>query len=295
MIKSMTGFGRGQFIYKSMTITAEVKAVNHRYCEVTVKLPRRFNFAEEPIKTVVKNFASRGKIEVNIQVVDEGFDAGTIHLNMEAAKAYYEALNRLNQEVLDGNGAVTLSMLSGNPEVLKTVPPEDDEEELLAALCSAVKSACENFDRMRQTEGEKLIEDVLARGRFIEETTSAIEERAPEVKRAYFDKIKTRINDLLQGSVEIPEDRILVEAAVFADKADITEEITRLKSHCSQLKKISAAEGEPAGKKLDFLVQEMNRESNTIGSKCNDISITEKVLQLKAEIEKIREQIQNIE
>lgn len=291
----MTGFGRGEATLASMSFSAEIKSVNHRYCEITVKLPRRFNFAEEAIKSVVKNYASRGKIEVSLSVVDDSFDAGSIHLNIDAAKAYTDALNRLNNEVLDGKGIVSLSMLSSNPDVLKSVPPEDNEEELLNAICSCVEDACKNFCKMREVEGEKLINDILARGKFIEDTTAFIEGYAPSVKKAYFEKIKSRIADLLDGSVEIPVDRIMVEAAVFADKADITEEITRLKSHCQQLRKIAATDGEPVGKKLDFLVQEMNRESNTIGSKANDIAITEKVLALKNEIEKIREQIQNIE
>lgn len=294
MIKSMTGFGRGEYSLGSMDITAEIKAVNHRYCEISVKLPRRFSFAEEAIKAVVKAHVSRGKIDVNILTVDDSFDEGTIHLNLDAAIAYKNALTKLNDEVLGGDGTISLSMLASNPDVLKTVPEEDDEEEIASALCSAVENACKSFDQMRTVEGEKLINDIMSRVQTIEETVSSIEQYAPEVKKAYYEKIKQRISDLLDGKIEIPEDRIMTEAAVFADKADITEEITRLKSHCSQFRKI-VTQNEPVGKKIDFLVQEMNRESNTIGSKANDIQITEKVLQLKAEIEKIREQIQNIE
>lgn len=295
MIKSMTGFGRGESVYRSMSITAEIKSVNHRYCEITVKLPRRFNYAEESIKNVVKKYTSRGKIEVNITVLDDSFDAGSIHLNVDAAKAYYAALNRLNDEVLDSKGSITLQMLSSNPDVLKSVAPEDNEEEVMTALCSAVVNACESFNRMRAVEGKKLVEDILSRGQYLEATVSSIEEYAPEVKRTYYEKLRTRIADLLDGNAEIPEDRIALEAAMFADKVDITEEITRLKSHFSQLRQITDEPEDPVGKKLDFLVQEMNRETNTIGSKCNDISITNKVLAMKNEIEKIREQIQNIE
>lgn len=295
MIKSMTGFGRGESVCDSMTFTAEIKSVNHRYCEISVKLPRRFNYAEDNIKTVVKGHASRGKIEVNLSVVDDSFDAGSIHLNIDAAKAYVSALKTLNEEVLEGKGAISLQMLSSNTDILKTVTPEDDEKRITASICEAVENACLNFDIMRAAEGEKLMSDVLGRGSFIEKTVSSIEEYAPEVKKAYYDKLKVRINDLLAGNVEIPEDRIMVEAAMFADKIDVTEEITRLKSHCHQLRQISTESNEPIGKKLDFLIQEMNRESNTIGSKCNDVSITRQVLALKNEIEKIREQIQNIE
>ncbi len=295
MIKSMTGYGRGESLCGSISFSAEIKSVNHRYCEISVKLPRRFNYAEESIKSVIKKHASRGKIEVNLNVTDDGFDAGSIHLNIEAAKAYAAARRKLNDEGLEGKGTISLSMLSSNPDILKTIAPEDDEEVIAGAICEAVEKACCNFDLMRNTEGERLISDILERGKFIEETVSYIELHAPEVKKAYYEKIKSRISDLLSGSVEIPEDRIMVEAAVYADKVDVTEEITRLKSHCNQLKQIASESSEPIGKKLDFLVQEMNRESNTIGSKCNDVSITKHVLQLKNEIEKIREQIQNIE
>ena len=295
MIKSMTGFGRGECTCGSMTVTAEVKSVNHRYCEITVKLPRRFNYAEDSIKSVVKKYASRGKIEVIITVLDDSFDAGSIHLNIEAAKAYAQALNTLNDEVLEGKGTVSLQMLASNPDIIRTIAPEDDEEENIKTICAAVETACENFNNMRNIEGEKLMADILERGKFIEDTTAFIEEYAPEVKAAYYEKLRTRIAELLNGAVEVPEDRIMVEAAVFADKVDVTEEITRLKSHCSQLREIAQDSEAPIGKKLDFLVQEMNRESNTIGSKCNDVSITKSVLALKNEIEKIREQVQNIE
>ena len=295
MIKSMTGFGRGSSVCESMNFTAEVRAVNHRYCEISIKIPRRFGYAEDSIKNVVRKYASRGKIEVSLTVVDDSFDAGSIHLNIDAAKAYADALSKLNSEVLDGKGTVTLQMLSSNPDILKTVAPEDDEAGITAAICEAVENACRNFNDMRSAEGEKLVADILERGRFIEETTGTIEQYAPAVKQAYYEKLRTRIADLLKGSVEIPEDRILVEAAVFADKVDVTEEITRLKSHCAQLRAICSESKEPIGKKLDFLVQEMNRESNTIGSKCNDVNITRQVLSLKNEIEKIREQVQNLE
>ena len=295
MIKSITCFGRGESVCESMTFTAEIKSVNHRYCEISVKLPRRFNYAEDSIKSVIKKHASRGKIEVNLNVVDDSFDAGSIHLNIDAAKAYVSALKTLNDEVLEGKGSINLQMLSSNPDILKTVAPEDDEDKIVASICEAVENACLNFDKMRQAEGEKLISDILYRGSIIEETVTSIETYAPEVKKAYYEKLRTRIQDLLSGNVEVPEERIMIEAAVFADKIDVTEEITRLKSHCNQLKQMSSDSNEPIGKKLDFLVQEMNRESNTIGSKCNDVSITKQVLQLKNEIEKIREQVQNIE
>ncbi|MBR2099542.1 MAG: DUF1732 domain-containing protein, partial [Firmicutes bacterium] len=192
-------------------------------------------------------------------------------------------------------GEPTLAMIANFPDVVKTGAAEEDEELLLKALSEAAKEAAANLDAMRVTEGAKLMEDILQRGRLIEETVGGIEVYAPEVAKNYTAKLKERIQELLGGDVAIPEDRILLEAAVFADKSNITEEMVRLKSHCSQLRAIAADKSGPIGKKLDFLVQEMNRESNTIGSKANDIHITNDVLLLKAEIEKIREQVQNIE
>jgi len=185
-------------------------------------------------------------------------------------------------------------MLASMPDVLKTVPAEEDEEEIVRELKSAVDAALEKYDAMKITEGKKLVEDIRERGRLIFDTVSHVEEYAPEVAKQYTVKMKERIADLLGNEATVSEDRIMLEAAVFADKSNITEEIVRLKSHCAQLESICTGEA-AAGKKLDFLVQEMNRESNTIGSKANDINITDKVLILKAEIEKIREQVQNLE
>ena len=295
MAKSMTGFGRGVYEDELRSVTVELRSVNHRYSDITVKMPRRYQFAEDALKTIVKNVAPRGKIDVFVNVDNIAADDTAVELNPALAKQYYETLQTLKNEIPQLTGEPTLAMIANFPDVVKTAAAEEDEELVLKALSEAAKEAAANLDAMRVTEGAKLMEDILQRGRLIEDTVKNIEAYAPEVAKNYAAKLKERIQDLLGEDAVIPEDRILLEAAVFADKSNITEEMVRLKSHCSQLRSIAADTSGPIGKKLDFLVQEMNRESNTIGSKANDIHITNDVLLLKAEIEKIREQVQNIE
>ena len=294
MIKSMTGFGRGEYTDEKRSVTCEIRSVNHRFCEINVKMPRRYQFAEEKLKARIKEKISRGKIELSVMCDDLSMDTQSIRLNVDAAQAYFDSLNQLKQQIPGIVGEIDIHFIANMPEVLKVVPETEDEDAILASLLSALDQALVNYDKMRTAEGERLGEDILARGKLIEDTVSIVEQRAPQLEKEYADKIRARINELLEGVTEVPEDRVMLEAAVFADKANITEEIVRLKSHCAQLRSI-IEKGGPVGKNLDFLVQEMNRESNTIGSKANDISITDKVLILKAEIEKIREQIQNLE
>ncbi len=295
MVKSMTGFGRGEYSDEKRSIVAEIKSVNHRYSDITVKMPRRYAFAEEPIKALVKKTAPRGKIDVCIQLVNADADETNLQLNADLAKLYYEKLSELKDLIPQMSGEADLRMIALMPDVIKSTPEIEDEEAIMNCLKAAVCKALENFDSMRSVEGAKLAEDILERNNTILNTRNEIEVYAPEVKVLYMQKLKDRIADLLGKEAQVPEDRILTEAAVFADKSDITEELVRLKSHCAQLVEIINNGGESVGKKLDFLVQEMNRESNTIGSKANDINITNKVLILKAEIEKIREQVQNLE
>ena len=294
MIKSMTGFGRGEYTDEKRSIVCEIRSVNHRFCEINVKMPRRYQFAEEKLKARIKENISRGKIELSVMCDELAMDTQKIRLNTEAAQAYFNSLNELKQQIPGIVGEIDIHFIANMPEVLKVVPDTEDEEVILSSLLAALDAALVSYAKMRTAEGERLGEDILARGRLIEDTVSVVEERAPQLQKEYADKIRARINDILEGITEIPEERVLLEAAVFADKASIPEEIVRLKSHCAQLKNI-IEKGGPVGKNLDFLVQEMNREANTIGSKANDISITDKVLILKAEIDKIREQIQNLE
>lgn len=296
MVKSMTGYGRGEYIDDKKSITVEIKAVNHRYCDVYVKMPRRYSFAEERIKSDVRDALKRGKIEVLVTVDSFGESENDIRLNEDVARKYYKALKALEENFeLDQKGGITLNMLASMPDVIKAVPAEEDEEALLHSLGVATEIALQNIINMRAAEGERLAKDILMRADIIEEIKDKIKERAPEIGKEYADKFRERVNELLEGKLEVPEERVLVEAAVFADKANITEELVRLESHIQQLRNFFDTEEETVGKKIDFLIQEMNREANTIGSKSNDTEITSWMLDLKAEIEKIREQVQNIE
>ena len=296
MVKSMTGYGRGIYSGEQRSITVEVKAVNHRYCDITVKMPRKYSFAEEKIKAAAKEVLKRGKVEIGVSIDNFGKSETDVNLNLDAAKRYYDALTELGQNFnLAGDGQVPLSLLAGMTDVLTTVPATEDEEAFERELLEALKEALEGISTMRAVEGEKLALDILKRADIIENTKNLITERAPKIEREYKERLQARITELLDGSVEIPEERLALEAAIFADKANITEEIVRLGSHIDQLRSFINSDEETVGKKIDFLVQEMNREANTIGSKSNDMDITSWMLELKAEIEKIREQIQNIE
>ena len=294
MIKSMTGFGRGEYTDGKRSIIAEIKSVNHRYSDITVKMPRRYTFAEDKIKNAVKDKIRRGKVDVSIIVENITENDVNIKLNSMLAKQYYDNLTELRSE-FDLSGDISLQFLASLPDVMKAIPDVEDEEEITKAILEAVSEAAANLEKMRAVEGEKLAEDLIAKGEHVKEILDKIAERAPQVVVDYTAKLKERIQDLVGSSVQVPEDRILVEAAVFADKCAIDEEITRLNSHLVQLKNIIEKSSQPDGKKLDFLVQEMNREANTIGSKANDIAITNYMLEIKSEIEKIREQVQNIE
>ena len=296
MIKSMTGFGRAESSDGKRNIVCEIKTVNHRYCDISVRMPRRYSFAEEKVKQAIKETVNRGKVDVSINVENIAESDVNIRLNTLVAKQYLESLKELRDEVYhDVDAAISLQYLASLPDVLKVIPDVEDEKEMVEAILIPVREAVKNLDEMRIVEGEKLAEDLLARGEEIKSLVSRIEEIAPDVPKAYAEKLKARIKELVEGSVEIPEDRIVLEAAIFADKCSIAEELTRLNSHMNQMETIIAEEGQPDGKRLDFLVQEMNREANTIGSKANDIGVTEIMLKIKAEVEKIREQVQNVE
>ncbi|MCI7147354.1 MAG: YicC/YloC family endoribonuclease [Candidatus Fimisoma sp.] len=294
MIKSMTGFGRSEYSDGKRNITVEIKSVNHRYSDISVKMPRRYGFAEDKVKNIVKSRLRRGKIDVSIMVENITENDINIKLNEPIARQYYENLKTL-QSTFELCGDISLRLLATMPDVMKAIPDVDDEEEITGAILIPVEEAAANLENMRTIEGEKLAEDLLIKGENIKTLLDKIAERAPLVVVDYTAKLRERIAELLAGSAVVPEDRILTEAAIFADKCAIDEEITRLNSHLLQLKKIIGSDNEAEGKKLDFLVQEMNREANTIGSKANDITITNYMLEIKSEIEKIREQVQNIE
>ncbi|MBR5741717.1 MAG: DUF1732 domain-containing protein, partial [Firmicutes bacterium] len=262
MIRSMTGFGRGEASDPKRTVTAEIRSVNHRYCEITVKMPRRFSFAEEPLKALIKEKAKRGKIELSVSSLQNEMNAdeaeNAVRLDLALAKQYDKSLRLLAKEldmdiavndVRDETAMRHLALIAGMPDVLKVAPAEDDEEQLLATLSEAVMKALDSLSDMRAVEGKKLADDILARGETIRETAAMIAKRAPLVKEIYLQKLRARIAELIGDAVkELPEERILTEAALFADKSDITEELVRLDSHTKQLAAIlNGAGDESAG------------------------------------------------
>ena len=294
MVKSMTGFGRSEYSDEKRNVTVEIKSVNHRYSDINVRMPRRYSFAEEKIKNAVKTTARRGKAEVSVIVENIGDDDVNIRLNTAVAKQYIDNIAELKSAFgIDGN--VTLEYIASLPDVMKSVPDVENEDEITAVLVGVAEEAAKKHAEMRAVEGEKLAEDILMRADLIEAHVKEIEQRSPDVVKEYTEKLRNRINEMIGGAVVATEERILLEAAVFADKINVTEETVRLGSHIDQLRRIIRDSSQPEGKKLDFLVQEMNREANTIGSKANDLDITSRVLEIKSEIEKIREQVQNIE
>lgn len=294
MIKSMTGFGRSEYQDEKRNIITEIKSVNHRYCDISVRMPRRYSFAEEKIKSLIKQTVNRGKLDVSIIVENIAEDDMDVKLNTSVAEKYMTNLKKLKDE-FDLEGDITLEFVATLPDVMKSVPDVEDEDEFIKAVSASVAGAVEKLDAMRAVEGEKLAEDLRARGRLIRSLVEKITERAPLIVAEHKEKLTERIGELLDKKLEIPEDRIAIEVAVFADKCSITEELVRLDSHMIQMDNILAEKTQPVGKKLDFLVQEMNREANTIGSKANDLTTTNLMLEIKSEVEKIREQVQNIE
>ena len=294
MIKSMTGFGRGEYSDAKRHIITEIRAVNHRYADISVKMPRRYSFAEERVKNAVKSTIKRGKADVSIIVEYLTDDDVNIKLNDIAAGKYYDSLTNL-REKFSLPGEINIQLLSSFPDVLKAIPDVEDEEEIAGALEASAELAAVNLDAMRVAEGKKMADDILTRSALIRTLVSEAGRLMPEMVALYCEKFKERICNLLGSATVIPEERIAAEAAVIADKSDITEELVRLDSHIFQLENAVRDSGRSEGKKLDFIVQEMNREANTVGSKSISIEVTNTALEMKCEIEKIREQVQNIE
>ena len=292
MIRSMTGFGRAQGVLGGKDITVEIRSVNHRYFEFSARLPRAYSWLEEKLKGVAQGAASRGKVEVSllIQTV-EGSDAQVV-VNTALAREYVEALRELGRE-LDLPDDLSLSAVARFGEIFTLRRAPDDEEEVQANVLAVAAQAAERFSQMRRAEGEKLREDILGRLISIEERVAQVEERSPQTVAEYRQKLTARMEELL-GKAAVEEQRILAEAAIVADRWAGDEETVRLRGHIAQLRSILDTP-EAVGRKLDFLVQEMNREANTIGSKAQDVRIAQVVVEIKSEIEKIREQVQNIE
>ncbi|MBQ6674985.1 MAG: YicC family protein [Ruminococcus sp.] len=292
MINSMTGFGRERMILNNREIIVEVRSVNNRFCEFSARTPRNYGYLDERLKALFKSKITRGKVEVSVSIYkQEGADA-EIAINKTIAEGYINALRSVKDE-LSLTDDLSLSSIMRLPDVFTVVKTEDDEEEIWNDVSEVANSALAHFMEMRKAEGAKLYDDVLSRLALIEENVTKIEERSPKVNDEYRDRLLAKLKEVLQDT-NIDEQRVLTEAAVFADKTAVDEETVRLRSHIAQFRGLLEA-AEPIGRKLDFLVQELNREVNTIGSKCQDITITKMVVDMKAEIEKIREQIQNIE
>lgn len=291
-MKSMTGYGRARETSNEREIVAELRAVNHRYLDVNVKAPRGYGFLEEAIKKLAASKISRGKVDIYINVTDLAAQETTITLNHELAQSYFDALVEL-RDALHLHDDISVMSIAKMPDVLVSQRVEVDAEALTASVSEVFNEAVKQFDEMREIEGEKLASDVRNRMNTIKEIVQQIEIRSPERVIAYREKLEKRMNEILADST-VDEQRILTEAAIFADKTAVDEETVRLRSHLDQLDTM-LKDSNPVGRKLDFLVQEMNREANTIGSKANDSILANYVISLKAEIEKIREQIQNIE
>ena len=291
-MKSMTGYGRARETSNEREIVAELRAVNHRYLDVNVKAPRGYGFLEEAIKKLAASKISRGKVDIYINVTDLAAQETTITLNHELAQSYFDALVEL-RDALHLHDDISVMSIAKMPDVLVSQRVEVDAEALTASVSEVFNEAVKQFDEMREIEGEKLASDVRNRMNTIKEIVQQIEIRSPECFIAYREKLEKRMNEILADST-VDEQRILTEAAIFADKTAVDEETVRLRSHLDQLDTM-LKDYNPVGRKLDFLVQEMNREANTIGSKANDSILANYVISLKAEIEKIREQIQNIE
>ena len=292
MVKSMTGFGRACKEIDGYMITVEIKSVNHRYFEFSCRCPRQYGFIDDKIKSFINSKVARGKIECFVGIEALNTESADVVVNNTLAGAYVKALKELSDNycLKEDFGASTVARF---PDVLIVRKSEEDEDKIWQLVKTVADEAVEKFIEMRKVEGKRMYDDVYSRSQFILDTVSFIEERSPQTVKEYNDKLVERVHELL-GDVSLDESRLLQEVAIYADKVAVAEETVRLRSHISQLRDFISSD-EAVGRKLDFLIQEINRETNTIGSKCNDVEIARKVVDVKAEIEKIREQIQNIE
>ena len=289
---SMTGFGRGEYKQEGIELTAEVKTVNNRYLDISVKCPKVFSAYEDTVRKLVREYLTRGHADIFISITDKRRREKAYYVDESAAAAYVEAAKRLAELFPDLPDDVTITSVLRQPDMLRAEEPGTADDETVSALKSALCAALQKLNAMRAVEGEKLAADMLARVDNIERMVQGISERAPLVARDYGERLAEKVRTYLQN-IPFDEGRLLTEVAVFADKSNIDEELTRLRSHIGQFRAIC---GEKlVGRKLDFLIQEFNRETNTICSKSNDIVITKLGLDMKNEIEKIREQVQNVE
>lgn len=292
MIKSMTGYGRGESEENGKAFTVEIRSVNHRFCEVFVRMPKYYTALEDRTRKLIQERVSRGRLDVFVNVSDRGTGNKSIQVDKELAMAYYSALEELRETIgIDGKpGIVDIARL---PDVILLEEVQEDLDQVWPVLNRALDEALGQLTEMRGTEGQRLMKDQIKRVARLEDYTEEIALRAPSVVQEYQEKLHTRIKELASG-IEVDENRLATEVALFADKSSISEELVRLRSHFRELRSTMDLD-EPVGRKLDFLVQELNREFNTIGSKSNDTMISSLVIKAKSEVEKIREQVQNIE
>ena len=292
MVKSMTGYGRAEETVNGCTITVELRSVNNRYLDCNIRLPRLYLFAEEAMKSRIQNTISRGKVDVFVTIDASAADVSVVTVNQPLARGYYQALTQL-RDMFSLEGEITPMALAKLPDVLTVSKAEEDLETVAADICQVLDQALAAYNDMRAVEGRRLAEDIAGRLVTIETAVGRVERQSPQTVSAYRERLEKKMREVL-ASTTIDEGRILTEAAIFADKVAVDEETVRLRSHVAQLRTMLQAQ-RPTGKDMDFLMQEFNRECNTIGSKCNDLAVTQDVVAMKAEVEKIREQVQNIE
>lgn len=292
MIRSMTGYGRGQFTDEKRDVLVEIRSVNNRYYDFSARVPRAYGYLEEKLKSFVQNSVSRGKVEVFVSVFNNSDSDENISVSLAVAQGYVNALRKANEQ-LGLNDDLSLSLVLRMPDAFLVKKEIEDEETVWASVKPAAEEALAKFVAMRETEGRRMVDDVLSKLTVIEEKVSEVEKLSPQTVENYRNRLYTKLCEILEDK-NIDQTRILTEAAIFSEKVAVDEETVRLRSHISQFRSMVKS-GEPIGRKLDFLVQEMNREANTIGSKAQEIEITRIVVDIKSEIEKIREQIQNIE
>lgn len=292
MVRSMTGYGRAVATVGALTITVEIKSVNHRYFEFTPKVYRAYSFLEEKLKSYLQQYISRGKVDCFVQIDSDAVEDSIVQINHSLAAGYMNAFKEISERY-DVSTDDAFKLLVTRADIFTVRKAPADEDAIWEAVKPVVAEACKAFIDMRTAEGEKLCNDILSRADNIISNVEFVEERSPETVREYNEKLKSRIAELI-ADANVDEQRLLTETAIFADKIAVAEETVRLRSHIDQLRSFFESD-EPVGRKLDFLVQEINREANTIGSKASDIEIARRVIDIKAEVEKIREQVQNIE
>ncbi len=292
MIKSMTGYGSAVYSENGKKYSVEIKSVNNRYSDISVKAPRIYGFLEDALRKRAAERIRRGKADIYVTVENDGADSGSVSVDISLAAQYMKAFSQLSDSL-----GIPCNMKSEDflriQDVFRVEKAEENEDEITAAAKKALDGALDRFEEMRLREGEKMLEDLQTHLAVIKEETAHIEAHAPEIVEQYRKRIEERVRDIL-GTAPYDETRLLTEAAVFSDRVNVNEEIVRLKSHISQFSEMLASD-EPVGRKIDFLIQEMNRETNTIGSKSNDLEASKIIINIKAEIEKLREQIQNVE